>query len=83
MAPMSAVDSAQIGVDLALFKQGLIKPSATHHILDKELYAQNQEKQMIYTEHCLIVVARRQSRGCKYGFISCLFLSGNRREMVL
>ncbi|KAJ8602447.1 hypothetical protein CTAYLR_001271 [Chrysophaeum taylorii] len=45
---------ARVRTDLALFRDGIIKPFATHQVLDTKLYATNQAKQTRYTEHALL-----------------------------
>ena len=39
---MTPEENARLGVDIALFQEGLVKPFREHKILDPELYAKLQ-----------------------------------------
>ena len=51
---MSKEEEERLGVDIALFQEGIIKPFKEHVILDSDLYAKNQKKQIRYTEEALL-----------------------------
>jgi len=47
-------DAERLGVDMALFQEGLVKPFREHRIVDPSLYIKKQRKQTHFTETTLL-----------------------------